>query len=935
MQKNVQATYRIQFNQKFTFNDAKALTNYLAELGISHFYASPLLKSKRGSTHGYDIIDHSQLNPELGSELEFLDFVKKLQNEKMGLILDIVPNHIYIGDCENIWWRDVLENGPYSLFANYFDIDWNPPKKVFANKIFLPVLNEPFSFVLENKTVKIVYEKGSFLVCLPNIKLPTNIKSWLIVLEPLLEEGGKVFADQYECLQELSSILQTLFHLPKISENINDKIELFKQENAIKERLEILLNRNPFLNEMLSKQLNLINGVKGNASSFDQLETFLNLQFYRLCYWKVANDEINYRRFFDIFEYASIREENYEVFSKVHGLILEYIKKGLIQGLRIDHIDGLWDPQKYLDDLKKSAGDLLSYLIVEKILTGNEQVQHLWPVQGTVGYDFLNQLNGVFVNQINKSAFFDIYGHFTGNLQASGDVKYLCKKLILGTFLSSELHWLTRRLNRIAENHRSSQDFTSESLKNALIEIIACFPVYRSYIRSIPHEIHEEDRKYILAAVSRARRTNTSVDQSVYQFIQSILLLEVSDDSPYFREECSNFVMHFQQVTSPVMAKGVEDTAFYRYFPLSSLCEVGGDPGVFGLSIENFHKKNLERWEFFPNTMLATTTHDTKRSEDVRARLNVLSEIPGLWKDAIAEWNHINQIFKNENDDEMIPDKNDEYLLYQTLVGAWPLEGLNQTTKEKFRERISTYMEKVIKEAKVHCSWVNPNEEYENGVMEFIHKILDDQTFFEKIQKFSYLIQDFGMLNSLSQVILKLTSPGIPDIYQGQEIWDFSLVDPDNRREVDFQKRRELLKKLENSPLAYLKNPRGGQIKLFITHRLLLLRQRYEDLFSKGSYVPLTIIGPMENCVIAYARIFNDQVVFTVTSRFFTSFMNDFFSYKDKGTWEDSFLEIPVELCNFQFKNIFFEGILTFSSSLIPLQNIFTHMPFAVLEKVN
>lgn len=932
MDVSLNATYRLQLNQTFPLKNATEILEYLNQLGISHCYFSPILQAKKDSMHGYDVIDHRQLNTDLGTEQQFLECIQDLKEKKMGLIVDIVPNHIFIGNCENFWWRDVLEKGPYSPYASFFDIDWHPPKKTFENKIFLPILNEPFGTVLENQLIKVEYEKGNFLISLPHLKLPTDPKSWILILQPLYFEVEKLLKENNACVDELKNLILSLSQLPQ-----NDARNYSNYEE-IKKGLQILLSRYPAVHDMLMKQLFLLNGIKGNPNSFNHLETFLDYQYYRLCYWKVANDEINYRRFFDILDYAAIREEQPEVFEAAHALILSYIKKGWIQGLRVDHIDGLNDPQRYLEDLQTNASKALTYLIVEKILTGNESLQKSWPIQGSVGYDFLNQLNSVFVYQDHKAAFLEIYHTFTGLSENSAELKYQCKKLILNTVLSSELHLLARRLERLAENHRDSQDFTSESLKNALIEIMASFPVYRSYIRK--GEIHEEDRKYIIVAVARAKKFNPSIDFSVYQFIQSILLQELHNESSEFKINCLNFALHFQQVSGPVMAKGVEDTAFYRYFPLASLCEVGGDPGFFGVTVENFHKMNLERWEFFPTSMLATTTHDTKRSEDVRARMNVLSEIPDEWKKTVNKWHQINKSQKTNTNEEEIPDKNDEYLLYQTLIGTWPLEDIdNDLSMQTYTQRISDYMMKVIKEAKIHCSWVNPNEEYETGVKNFIQKILDknsNEAFLDSLNSFCNRIQDYGMLNSLSQILIKFTSPGIPDLYQGNEIWDFSLVDPDNRRAVDFIKRKELLDSLDAACLnEYLKSPKNGKIKLFITQQTLRLRRSLPDLFTKGCYLPLSIAGPKENHLIAFARALDEKIVIVIASRFFTFLMKDFSSCSDGRVWKETFVEVPIEFTKRKFKDIYTADELVLDSLHVPLERVFSKMPFAVLVSLN
>lgn len=901
------AAYRIQLNYQFRFRDLQELVDHFHAIGISHLYTSPILKAKSHSTHGYDVTDPTQLNPELGSAEEFENLVQALHSKTIGILLDIVPNHMYIGNNENIWWNSILEKGQHSPFADYFDIDWHPSKHIFDNKVFLPLLDQLFGESLENQSLKVCYDKGSFVLFLRDLPLPTDPESWHLILEPLYFEVEKLFSESDKDVIELNNIINEL--------NTPD----------INLRIQALFERQPIILEKLIKQLETFNGIKGNSLSFDQLETFLNAQHYRLCYWRVANDEINYRRFFDIFEFASIRIENKETFKAVHQLIFEFLKKGWINGLRIDHIDGLWDPKKYLEDLSQNIDDASVYVIAEKILTGNEKLRQDWPLKGIVGYDFLNQVNGLFVYQPHKQQIIDIYQKFIGYQENMGDLKYRCKKLILNSTMASELNLLTLRLTGISEKHRHFQDFSSESLKKALLEIIACFPVYRTYTQATFGGVHEDDQKSIRAAVERACRFNQVVDRSVYTFIEDVLFFKYPDgmDAAY-KAAWGDFVMHFQQVTGPVMAKGLEDTAFYRYYPLSSLNEVGGDPGTFGITKDNFHKKNLDRFANWPHSLLTTTTHDTKRSEDVRARINLLSEIPHEWEIQLYTWSQINQKYKEKINDEPVPDSNEEYLLYQALIGTWPFKGIDET----YVKRIQNYMVKAIKEAKLNNSWINPNEKYDEAVSFFIQKIFEDSHFIDSFTLFCTKISQLGMLNSLSQIILKLTCPGIPDIYQGNEVWDFSLVDPDNRHSIDYSAIKQSMNALGTLEDC-LKTPEDGRIKLFITQKILQLRQRLPDVFTQGSYLILDTRDTNEEHVIAYARVFGNQAVLVLTTRFFTFFKNNFHDRDE--SWFNFFIELPDELAKFEFRNIFTQHVVP-KDKQINLQAIFSEMPFAVLE---
>ncbi len=930
------ATYRLQFHSHFTFQQATDLTKYLHDLGISHCYASPLFQAKPGSEHGYDVVDQSKINPDLGKEEDLETLIKSLRSFDMGLICDIVPNHMYIASSSNKWWNDVLENGPASPYADYFDIDWNSPREELVNKVLLPLLDQQYGEALENQILKVIYREGGFYLELPRASLPTDPCSWTIILEPLAQKAEKKLTEDHPDLLELKSIITSLTHLPTTTDLEKVKMEERQREKEIvKRRLANLLAHSAMMAELISNSLISLNGKKGDSRSFDLLEGFLNIQPYRLCFWRVANDEINYRRFFDIFEYAGIRTEKPEVFAAIHSLIFYFIQKQWVDGIRIDHIDGLWDPEQYLQDLqqyckqiceidsnaednKNKPSDKLLYLVVEKILIGNEKLRPEWPVSGTVGYDFLNQLNGIFVAQSNKKAIQEIYRNFTGVTGTIFELTYLCKKLILIVSMSSELYVLARHLDRISEQHRNSRDFTEESLRAALRDVIACFPVYRSYIRADIGKIHEEDRHYILTAIMRAKRLNPAISASIFDFIQKVLLLEppsgLDEKQIAVRQ---NFVMRFQQLTGPVMAKGIEDTAFYRFFPLASLNEVGSDPHSFGVSLETFHKKNQERLESWPHTMTTTSTHDTKRSEDVRARINVLSEIPEEWSQALARWSELNRPHKTQDGDEFIPDANEEYLLYQTLIGTWPLYPMDPAAHLQYLNRIQAYMKKATNEAKINTSWINPNDQYDQAVKLFVEKVLNldsnSNVFLNEFKIFVSKISLAGMLNSLSQVLIKITSPGIPDIYQGNEIWDFSLVDPDNRGIVDFQNRKYLLQnlldkeKVQSNDLfqQLLLHPEDGRIKLFITSQALRLRNKLPKVFSQGSYLPLSFYGDQQNHLIAFARVLERKAVLVIAGRFFTTLLKDTTPLIESSTWKETYLTLPSELKNLSFSNVF------------------------------
>jgi (1->4)-alpha-D-glucan 1-alpha-D-glucosylmutase len=884
------ATYRLQLNGDFRFADAQALVPYLHHLGITDFYTSPFLKARRGSTHGYDVIDHAALNPEIGSDEDLASLSTELAAQSMGLIIDVVPNHMCIDDEANRWWWDVLENGPSSPYARFFDIDWAPPKENLANKVLLPILGDQYGKILENGEIHLLYEAGAFFITYYERRFPVAPRSTLGILEPACERVRVGLDVEDPHLVELESIITSLRVLPPRTESDPERVRVrLREKEVAKRRLAALIEASDAVREAIEQTVAGMNGRRGDPHSFDQLEALLAHQAYRLSYWRVATDEINYRRFFDINHLAAIRVEEPEVFEAVHGKILQLLRRGHVTGLRIDHPDGLFDPVQYFLDLQsacrralpteasaghESTGDTAEracYIVAEKILVRDERLRPDWTVHGTTGYEFLNQVNGLFIDAAAERQFHAMYARLSGQPLRFGEVAYQSKKLILDGTMSSELHMLARRLDRISEQHRWSRDFTLFSLQEALAEVIACFPVYRSYIRAAKNMVGDEDRHYILSALRTAKRRNPAMSESIFDFIASVLLLQDPEGiSAAERDERRDFVMRFQQLTGPIMAKGLEDTAFYRVYPLASLNEVGGNPERFGVAIETFHRQNAERQANWPQALLSTATHDTKRGEDVRARLNVLSEIPRDWERAVQRWQTMNRDKKAELDGAEVPDANEEYLLYQTIVGAWPLQAMDEEAHRHFVERVERYMEKALKEAKLHASWINPNEAYDRAVKQFVREILHphaDNRFLADLLRFQARIAQAGMWNSLAQTLLKITSPGVPDFYQGTELWDFSLVDPDNRRPVDFAKRVTLLEELQQLesngllPLVreVLAQPQDGRIKLYIIYRALNLRRAQRNLFTQGTYLPLTTSGARHDHVVAFARRFDNH----------------------------------------------------------------------------
>jgi (1->4)-alpha-D-glucan 1-alpha-D-glucosylmutase len=974
------SSYRLQLNSQFTFKQAVGLVEYLYDLGISDCYISPLLASRAGSLHGYDITDHSRLNPEIGDEAEFAGFAQLLKDRRMGLILDVVPNHMCIAYGANQWWNDVLENGPSSPFARFFDIDWLPPKPDLAEKVLLPMLGEQYGRALENQELRLAYDRGSFLIRYYETRLPIAPRTYTHILEPLLEELRSRDTVSPHDLMELESIITALRYLPPRSETDEARRkERHREKEVIKRRLDKLIEECEEARRVLQEVLAEINGESGNPRSLNRLERLLADQAYRLSYWRVAADEINYRRFFDINELAAIRVEEPEVFAAVHRLIFQLIRQGQVTGLRIDHVDGLLDPMQYLNDLQDGcllneslsaaaaaestsplqsrqadASNLPAYIVVEKILGHDELLRPDWAVHGTTGYGFLNLLNGVFIDTENKLAFLLLYQRFTGLAINFSDLIYECKKLILRVAMSSELHVLARKLDRISEQLRNSRDFTLNSLQYALGELIACFPIYRTYIRVDQTEVNEEDQRHIRRAISEAKQRNPATSISLFDFIGSLLLLE--DPEGLSGEEIAerrNFVLRFQQLTGPVMAKGMEDTAFYRYFPLASLNEVGGDPARFGITVEVLHDKNMQRMYERPYGLSATSTHDTKRSEDVRARLNVLSEMPAQWYRNILRWQKLNQDHRTRLNGIESPDANDEYLIYQTLVGAWPLspqiEDRPGNELDEFSRRIEEYVIKAIREAKVHSSWINPNEAYEHGARRFIRAILElapKNRFLNEFTNFQQTIARAGMFNSLSQTLLKVTSPGVPDFYQGTEIWDFSLVDPDNRRPVDFSQRRKLLAEIRETERGDLPGfvermmqcPEDGRIKMYLMKQALNFRRAQHELFTTGDYQPLQVAGSKKDHVIAFSRTLRNKSVIVATGRFFSRLGPPDRLPIGRDAWNETFIVMERRMRFCSYRNVFTGEALAVSEQNnrngLSLADLFSRLPVAMMELV-
>jgi len=923
------STYRVQFNRDFTFNQAREIVPYLSELGISHLYASPYLKARPGSRHGYDIIDHNTLNPEIGTHEEFEQLCATLAEHGMGQILDFVPNHMGVQGGDNTWWLDVLENGQASAYAGFFDIDWAPLKLKLHGKVLLPVLGNSYGAVLDNAELQLRFdaEHGEFVIYYFEHHFPVDPAEYPQILAYRIDTLNRRCGLDNPVLMEYQSLITAFRNLPARDEgSLERQIERRRDKQVYKHHLAGLVKQSPDIAEFLEENLHIFNGIAGQSSSFDQLHHLIETQAYRLAFWRVASDEINYRRFFDINDLAGLRMENDEVFEATHQLLLQLVQEGKLDGLRLDHPDGLYDPEAYFCKLVErcSRAGQAPYLVVEKILAVNEQLPTRWPVHGTTGYEFTNLLNGLFVVTSNAERLERLYKSFIGEHVNFDDLLYRSKQLIMKTGLAGELNVLANLLSKIADADRHTCDYTLHGLRTALAEIIACFPVYRGYISS--REVAAEDRHNIEQAIAAAKRRSTAADTSIFDFLRDVLTLSAAEGkSTTYYEQVLSFAMKFQQFTSPVMAKGMEDTCAYIYNRLLSLNEVGGDPRQFGVTLSAFHRANQARAKHWPHAMLTTSSHDTKRSEDVRARLNVLSEIPAAWRLALRRWSHANRNLKRSVDGMLVPTANDEYFIYQTLLGIWPLGEPDANEMANLGLRLSEYLVKAVREAKVYTSWINPNTDYEDAILAFVDTLINapaESAFLTDFLPFQRRIAQLGMFNSLSQTLIKLTAPGVPDIYQGCECWNFSLVDPDNRRPVDFSQRRTLLNALQTTATqtsqqrcagvrALCDNLEDGQAKLLVIKAALALRKRWPEVFQRGSYLPLAVKGEYAAHLCAYARIDGKRSVITVAPRFFARRLGEANTLPlGEEIWRDTAVEIPFHGPDTQYTCAFTGKIL-------------------------
>ncbi|GAA3755188.1 malto-oligosyltrehalose synthase [Terriglobus aquaticus] len=846
------STYRLQLHKGFTFDDASAIAPYLRDLGISHVYSSPYLQAGPESMHGYDVVDHHRVNRELGGAEAHERFSKRLGELKLGQVLDIVPNHMSVHRDNRMWW-DVLENGPSSRFATFFDIDWNSVEEKLRDKVLMPVLGDQYGRVLAKGEIKLKREGECFLVQYGEQAFPMAPRS---LAWPLGRGAALAPSD------ELNFLASSFARLPEPTSTEREvQLSRHRDKQVLQKLLQRLCKEEPRACAAIDEALEEIN------NNIDSLDEILSQQNFRLAYWKTSDQELGYRRFFDVNSLIGLRMERQYVFDETHELILYWLEKGLLDGIRIDHPDGLRDPRQYLERLRAKAPE--AYIVVEKILEPGEWLRTEWPVEGTSGYDFLNVCNALLVKPDGMEALTAIYRDFTGQPTNFDDITFEKKTNVAKETLASDVNRLTNIFVQICESNREFRDFTRADIRRAIRTVAACFHVYRTYVVATQNEICEDDINHIRQALKEAAERKPDIDPCLFGFIGDVLTLKITGP----RE--AEFVARFQQFTSPVMAKGVEDTAFYDYDRLTSLNEVGGDPSRNGLSVSEFHEYNTHMQQTFPLTMTTLSTHDTKRADDVRARLAVLSELPDRWSQQLQQWSEANRDLRTGN----YPDPNTEYFLYQTLIGAWPIDA----------DRTKTYMQKAMNEAKLETSWTNKNEAYENAVASFIDGLFARPAFLDSLKEFVNGINRSGRVNSLTQTLLKCVAPGMPDLYQGGELWDHSLVDPDNRRPVDYKLRAKLLKELQQiTPAKFVETVEQrfedeGSPKLWLTYQALQLRnERPQSFGSKAAYTPLVAQGAAADHVVAFSR---GEDVVAVGQRFPQTIA---------GNWRDTTLELPT-----------------------------------------
>ncbi|HEX2631557.1 MAG TPA: malto-oligosyltrehalose synthase [Bradyrhizobium sp.] len=908
------ATYRLQLTADFGFDAAAAIVPYLKSLGITHLYASPFMKARHGSTHGYDIVDHTHLNPELGGEEGFERLSEALKAHDLGLILDFVPNHVGVHFADNPWWLDVLEWGPASPHAVSFDIDWDILPFRSRPGVLLPILGSSYGQSLEKGDIKLRYDPdhGSLSAWYFEHRLPIAPERYGEILRHAVKEAAAEDSTAGKRIIELASRYEGLRH-PNRKEAPSFKAELKSIAGST---------------EIIARGLDAYRAGADRPAQTLALHHLLERQHYRLAHWRLASSDINYRRFFDVNSLAGLRVEDPGTFEAIHRMVRKLIAEDKLQGLRLDHIDGLRDPAQYFQRLRRSllkaqrAEAKPFYIVVEKILGPHEKLPPFSGVHGTTGYEWLNAITRVLIDGKGLEPLDQAWRQISNSPPSVAPVLKEAKRRVLQTLLTSEFTVLTRLLARIAGGHYSTRDYSSDSLRQALELYILHFPVYRTYL--VPSGPTARDRGLISETIEKARSDWFAADEGIFEFLRDTLTMDLirPGRATHSAPRVRRFALKLQQFTGPVMAKSLEDTAFYRYHRLLALNEVGGEPSAGALSIEDFHNAMISRAREWPHGMTTTSTHDTKRGEDARARLIALTEIPGEWTSAVARWKVLNAPHLVAEGEMRAPSAAFEYMLYQALLGAWPLGRRD----DSFRERIQAYALKAAREGKQETSWLNPHEAYEAGLRTFIDRILDPDAsaeFVETMERLAQRVALLGALNSLSQVTLKATMPGVPDFYQGTEFWDLSLVDPDNRRPVNFSERAKLLTSLEAPDWGHLAQGwHNGHIKLAWTRHLLKLRAELAHVFTNGDYEPLQVGGTHQDHILAFARRRSRDAAIVAVAKSFAVF-----SQGGRAWPQAEAYDAALNVSGYSV-----EGFADADATQLRVSDLFTHVPAAVLK---
>jgi (1->4)-alpha-D-glucan 1-alpha-D-glucosylmutase len=841
-----ESTYRVQINQEFDFAATTKIVPYLAQLGVTQFYSSPILQAAPGSTHGYDVVDHSRPNEAWGGMRGLRLLADALRQHNMGQVLDIVPNHMAISERDNPWWWDVLRNGPSSTYASFFDVDWEPPESRHYNSVLLPVLGDQYGVLLQAGKLTVARNNESFVVRYEDREFPVAPRSMNEILGPAALLCGS---------DELAFLGDAYAELPvPDSRDLGSIVRRQRDIRVLDTQLARVLSENKTIAAAID---DIISRITADSA---RLHQFLEAQNFRLAYWRMAARDLGYRRFFDINSLVGLRMEDPKVFTATHALILDLVSKGSIIGLRVDHPDGLRDPLGYFQRLRAAAPKC--WIVAEKILAADEHLRESWPVDGTTGYDFLNIAGGLFVDSASLEPLTSFYREFTGESCDYKEAVRAKKQQVMHEALGSDINRLTGLLLDVCENDLLHRDYSRHSVQEVLRATLACLPIYRTYVNE-PGAVDLRDERSITAAVEEAKAYRPDLDARLLDFLRDVLTLRADG------ERARELSLRFQQTSAAIAAKGVEDTAFYTFNRMVALNEVGGDPDKFGTSVEQFYGWCEYIRGNWPKTMLATTTHDTKRSEDTRTRMYLISEVPELWKRAVRKWSRINDAHRSND----FPDRNIEYHLYQVMFGAWPIE----------KARLLEYAQKASREAKSYTSWTDPNEKYESALRRFIEQMYANDEFVGSFEQFVNLLTPMGRTNSLALTLIKMTAPGIPDFYQGTELWTHTLVDPDNRRPVDFESRSSMLASAQSiGANQIVMRTDEGMPKLWLINQGLRLRREHPEWFDPQCEMqPLQAQGKYAADVLAYAR--GDAVV-SIAPRL---------TMNQCGNWRETEIDLP------------------------------------------